>query len=121
MAVQAMDGPAGLALDVIWQKDVHEPGKATCPKCGLLRSYRTAGVINLVKKHLDKEICKDTKRKQDKELRKNGSLKAFSKEKVALIATFLKHQEEYDVWFGVPLGGLRRIGTNSQRISVRRA
>ncbi|KAJ7306878.1 hypothetical protein DFH08DRAFT_944693 [Mycena albidolilacea] len=94
-----MDGPAGPvfpnsivpeALDAIWQKDVHEPGKATCPKCGLLRGYGTAGVVNLVKKHLDKEICKDTKKKQDKEPRKNGSLKAFFKEKAAPIATFLK-------------------------------
>ncbi|KAJ7805664.1 hypothetical protein B0H14DRAFT_3770845 [Mycena olivaceomarginata] len=85
-----MDGPAGPALDVIWQKDVHEPGKATCPKCGLLRGYGTAGVINLVKKHLDKEIRKDTKKKQDKEPRKNGSLNAFFKEKTAPIATFLK-------------------------------
>ncbi|KAJ7347779.1 hypothetical protein DFH08DRAFT_936589 [Mycena albidolilacea] len=69
-------------IDAIWQKDVHEPGKATCPKW--------ACFVDLVKKHLDKEICKDTKKKQDKEPRKNGSLKAFFKEKAAPIATFLK-------------------------------
>jgi hypothetical protein len=71
-------------LDAIWQKDVHVPGKAICPKCGLLRGYRTAGVINLVKKHLDKEICKDTKKKQDKEPRKDPSKCSSRKRRLQL-------------------------------------
>ncbi|KAJ7826719.1 hypothetical protein B0H14DRAFT_2595722 [Mycena olivaceomarginata] len=61
MAVPAMDGPAGPALDAIWQKDVHEPGKAHLPQVRLASQLRDCGGNNLVKKHLDKEICKDTK------------------------------------------------------------
>ncbi|KAJ7192307.1 hypothetical protein GGX14DRAFT_406411 [Mycena pura] len=34
-------------LDTVWQKDTHTAGKATCPKCGELRSYGTAGILNL--------------------------------------------------------------------------
>ncbi|KAJ7192283.1 hypothetical protein GGX14DRAFT_596080 [Mycena pura] len=44
------------SLDVLWQKDVHEHGKATCPECGALKSYGTS-IQNLVKQHLGSPKC----------------------------------------------------------------
>ncbi|KAJ7434946.1 hypothetical protein FB451DRAFT_1465917 [Mycena latifolia] len=70
-------------LDTVWQKDVHTVGKATCPQCGSLRSYGTAGLVNLVKTHLDTLKCQAAAAKRDKQPRKNGSLKTFFKEKAA--------------------------------------
>ncbi|KAJ7803664.1 hypothetical protein B0H14DRAFT_2613115 [Mycena olivaceomarginata] len=78
-----MYGPAG-------PKDVHEPGKATCPKCSLRRGYGTSGVINLVKTHLDKVGCTVAQAKKDQQPRKNGPLSAFFKEKTTPIAKLLK-------------------------------
>ncbi|KAF8213051.1 hypothetical protein K438DRAFT_1956489 [Mycena galopus ATCC 62051] len=73
-----------------WQKDVHEPGKATCPKCGLLRAYGTAGVANLVARHLDQPICKNTAAKRDKQPCKNGLLTGFFEKRTAPLAKFVK-------------------------------
>ncbi|KAJ7720113.1 hypothetical protein B0H16DRAFT_1793815 [Mycena metata] len=86
---QTMEGPPGPALDALWQKDVHKPGKATCPKCGALRGYGTSGVMNLVGTHLNKEGCREAAEKKDKQL-KNGSLKSFFTKKTAPIAKFVK-------------------------------
>ncbi|KAJ7354195.1 hypothetical protein DFH08DRAFT_804113 [Mycena albidolilacea] len=66
-----MYGPLGPALDTIWQKDVQQLGKATCHKCSSLHSYRTMGIVNLVKTHLDKEGCMTAQAKKDKQLHKN--------------------------------------------------
>ncbi|KAJ7198077.1 hypothetical protein GGX14DRAFT_374467, partial [Mycena pura] len=52
-------------------------GKATCPQCGELRSYGTAGILNLVKTHLDTQKCQAAARKRDKQPRANTSLKNF--------------------------------------------
>ncbi|KAJ7744401.1 hypothetical protein B0H16DRAFT_1322187 [Mycena metata] len=70
-------------IDALWQKDVHKPGKATCPKCGALRGYGTSGVMNLVGTHLNKEGCREAAEKKDKQL-KNGT------KKTAPIAKFVK-------------------------------
>ncbi|KAJ7349582.1 hypothetical protein DFH08DRAFT_996706 [Mycena albidolilacea] len=81
------------ALDAIqWQKDVHEPGKATCPKCSLRRGYGTSGVINLVKTHLDKVGCTvaASSGQEGQAASQNGPLSAFFKEKTAPIAKLLK-------------------------------
>ncbi|KAJ7071922.1 hypothetical protein B0H15DRAFT_737549, partial [Mycena belliarum] len=51
--------------------------KATCPKCGELRSYGTAGILNLVKTHLDTQKCQTAARKRDRQPRGNTSLAAF--------------------------------------------
>jgi hypothetical protein len=77
-------------LDTIWQKDIQQPGKATCPKCSSLCDYGTAGIINLVKTHLDKEGCMTAQARKDKQPHRNGSLSSFCKEKAAPIAKFLK-------------------------------
>ncbi|KAJ7803400.1 hypothetical protein B0H14DRAFT_2613343 [Mycena olivaceomarginata] len=59
-----MYGPLG-------PKDIQQPGKATCPKCSSFHSYRTAGIINLVKTHLDKEGCMTAQAKKEKQPCKN--------------------------------------------------
>ncbi|KAJ6591766.1 hypothetical protein DFH09DRAFT_1073628 [Mycena vulgaris] len=53
-------------LNHLWQKDVHEPGKATCPRCEVLLGYGTAGLKNLEKRHLDKPECRKNAAKKDK-------------------------------------------------------
>jgi hypothetical protein len=58
-------------LDAIWQKDVQQLGKATCPKCSSLHGYGTVGIINLVKTHLNKEGCMTAQAKKDKWQHKN--------------------------------------------------
>ncbi|KAJ6526890.1 hypothetical protein DFH09DRAFT_1095082 [Mycena vulgaris] len=68
-------------LDSTWRKDLDVQGKATCPKCGTLISYGTAGVINLVKRHLHTPTCKTTAVKKDKQPRKNVSLASFFRKK----------------------------------------
>ncbi|KAJ6536480.1 hypothetical protein DFH09DRAFT_1091440 [Mycena vulgaris] len=40
-----------------WQKDIHQVGKATCPKCGALKSYGPGEVPNLEGQHLNTAIC----------------------------------------------------------------
>ncbi|KAJ7692514.1 hypothetical protein B0H16DRAFT_1850850 [Mycena metata] len=87
--VQTIEGPPGPALDALWQKDVHKPGKATCPKCGALRGYGTSGVMNLVGTHLNTAGCKQAAEKKDKQ-RKNGSVKTFFTKKTAPLAKFVK-------------------------------
>ncbi|KAJ7104685.1 hypothetical protein C8R44DRAFT_746366 [Mycena epipterygia] len=72
---------AGEILD--WQKDVHFPGKATCPKCEKLLGYGTAGIANLEKQHLGTVGCEKERKKRDKQpTLKNGSMKAWLTTKV---------------------------------------
>src|ERR1700761_4528058 len=40
-------------LNTVWKKDVHKLGSATCPNCGTLIKYGTAGVPNLGRRHLN--------------------------------------------------------------------
>ncbi|KAJ7055250.1 hypothetical protein C8F01DRAFT_1234702 [Mycena amicta] len=47
-----------IELDDLWQKDLHVPGQATCPDCGALKSYGTAGVANLESTHRNAPVCK---------------------------------------------------------------
>ncbi|KAJ7825090.1 hypothetical protein B0H14DRAFT_2596753 [Mycena olivaceomarginata] len=61
---RTMYGPLG-------PKNIQQPGKATCHKCSSLHGYGTAGIINLVKTHLDKEWCMTAQAKKDKQPRKN--------------------------------------------------
>ncbi|KAF7328292.1 hypothetical protein MSAN_02488500 [Mycena sanguinolenta] len=67
--------------DVEWKKDETTLGKATCPKCGTLLRYGTAGVANLVKTHENKQSCLDAKAKRDREKarRKDGNMLSFFK------------------------------------------
>ncbi|KAJ7454491.1 hypothetical protein FB451DRAFT_1184824 [Mycena latifolia] len=62
------DGFGKPDLETLWQKDVHVLGEATCPKCGTLCKYGAAGVVNLVKRHLDTPTCRALQLKRDKQL-----------------------------------------------------
>ncbi|KAJ6623827.1 hypothetical protein B0H10DRAFT_2213199 [Mycena sp. CBHHK59/15] len=75
-------------LDTSWQKDAHLIGQATCPKCGAMLKYGTAGIINLVKRHLDSPKCLAAVAKKDKQPRQNGSLKNFFKKATPLARIF---------------------------------
>ncbi|KAJ6456879.1 hypothetical protein C8R45DRAFT_1184960 [Mycena sanguinolenta] len=65
--------------DVEWQKDAVALGKATCPDCGTILRYGTAGVANLVKTHQGKQSCFTAKAKRDKDKtrRKDGNMMSF--------------------------------------------
>ncbi|KAJ6541961.1 hypothetical protein B0H10DRAFT_2244898 [Mycena sp. CBHHK59/15] len=76
-------------LNTVWKKDVHKLGSATCPKCGALIKYGTAGVPNLVRRHLDTQTCQEKTKKQDNQPRKNASLTTWLKKTTAPIGRVL--------------------------------
>lgn len=63
-------------------------GQATCPKCGTIRKYGTAGINNLVKRHLDTPTCLAAAAKRERQPRQNGSLKTFFKKANPLARIF---------------------------------
>ncbi|KAJ7692482.1 hypothetical protein B0H14DRAFT_3662996 [Mycena olivaceomarginata] len=75
-----------------WLKDVHEPGKATCPKCSLRRGYGTSSIINLVKTHLDKVGCTEAHPRRTSSP-ENGSLSAFFKAYQAAARREVEHHQ----------------------------
>ncbi|KAJ6561010.1 hypothetical protein B0H10DRAFT_2201012 [Mycena sp. CBHHK59/15] len=76
-------------LNTVWKKDVHKLGSATCPKCGALIKYGTAGVPNLVRRHLDTQTCQEKAKKRDNQPRKNASLTTWLKKTTAPIGRVL--------------------------------
>ncbi|KAJ7671994.1 hypothetical protein B0H17DRAFT_1335340 [Mycena rosella] len=73
------------AKDLLWQKDVHMMGEATCPACGERRPYGPGGVSNLEKRHLNSGKCLTAAKKRDKLPRPNQSIFGFLKAKVPAI------------------------------------
>ncbi|KAJ7654334.1 hypothetical protein B0H17DRAFT_1186207 [Mycena rosella] len=73
------------AKDLLWQKDVHKMGEATCPACGERRPYGPGGVSNLEKRHLNSGKCLTAAEKRDKLPRPNQSIFGFLKAKVPAI------------------------------------
>ncbi|KAJ7898338.1 hypothetical protein B0H14DRAFT_2557368 [Mycena olivaceomarginata] len=73
-------------------KDVHEPGKATCPKCSLRRGYGTSSIINLVKTHLDKVGCTEAHPRRTSSP-ENGLLSAFFKAYQAAARREVEHHQ----------------------------
>ncbi|KAJ6607622.1 hypothetical protein B0H10DRAFT_1956063 [Mycena sp. CBHHK59/15] len=76
-------------LNTVWKKDVHKLGSATCPKCGALIKYGTAGVPNLVRRHLDTQTCQEKAKKRDNQPCKNASLTTWLKKTTAPIGRVL--------------------------------
>ncbi|KAJ7444180.1 hypothetical protein FB451DRAFT_1149358 [Mycena latifolia] len=75
------------AKAALWQKDVHEAGKATCPKCGERKGYGPGGIPNLELRHLDTTACREAARKRDKQPRQSSTLFSFLKKKVPVPPT----------------------------------
>ncbi|KAJ7653861.1 hypothetical protein B0H17DRAFT_957128, partial [Mycena rosella] len=60
-------------------------GQATCPNCGDLKSYGSAGVKNLVKRHLNTTTCRAIRLKRDKQTqrRPNGLMTSYFSKQTA--------------------------------------
>ncbi|KAJ7732239.1 hypothetical protein DFH07DRAFT_708147, partial [Mycena maculata] len=61
-----------------------------CPKCGTRIKYGTAGVANLVARHLDTPTCDKAWAKRDKQPRKNGLLTDFLVPKSKLLPSTVR-------------------------------